>query len=84
MWLVKIKVRLKKGVLDAQGKTTQQALLALGFHQVKEVRIGKLIELKLDGGSREEVEKEVRDMSQKLLANPVIEDFDYEIEVGEE
>jgi phosphoribosylformylglycinamidine synthase len=84
MWLVKIKVRLKKGVLDAQGKTTQHALLALGFHQVKEVRIGKLIELKIDSGSREDVEKEVRDMAQKLLANPVIEDFDYEIEAGEE
>jgi phosphoribosylformylglycinamidine synthase len=84
MWLVKINIRLKKGVLDAQGKTTQQALLALGFHEVKEVRIGKLIELEMDGSSPEEVEKEVKEMAQKLLTNPVIEDFDYEIKAGEE
>ena len=80
MWLVKINVELKKGVLDAQGKTTHQALLSLGFHGVKEVRVGKLIELQVEGKSREDIEKQVKDMCQKLLANPIIEDFEYEIE----
>lgn len=80
MWLVKINIELKKGVLDAQGKTTHQALLSLGFHGVKEVRIGKLIELQIEGGSKEAVEIQVKDMCQRLLANPVIEDFEYEIE----
>lgn len=80
MWFVKINIELKKGVLDAQGKTTHQALLSLGFHDVKEVRVGKLIELQIEGGSKEAVEIQVKDMCQRLLANPVIEDFEYEIE----
>ena len=80
MWFVKISVKLKKGVLDAQGKTTYQALQSLGFQDVKEVRIGKLIELQIESPSRKFVEEQVKDMCQKLLTNPVIEDFRYEIE----
>ena len=80
MWFVKISVELKKGVLDAQGKTTYQALQSLGFQDVKEVRIGKLIELQIESPSRKFVEEQVKDMCQKLLTNPVIEDFRYEIE----
>ncbi len=80
MWSVKINIELKKGVLDAQGKTTHKALHSLGFHNVQEVRVGKLVELQIEGGSRDDVERQVRDMCQKLLANPVIEDFEYEIE----
>ncbi|GAB4116475.1 MAG: phosphoribosylformylglycinamidine synthase subunit PurS [Candidatus Caldatribacteriota bacterium] len=78
-WKVKISIKLKSGVLDAQGKATHKALLAIGFQKVQEVRIGKLIELKLEGDSRTEVEKQIQEMCQKLLANPVIEDFVYEI-----
>lgn len=80
MWDVKINVRFKKGVLDAQGKTTHQALLSLGFNDVKEARVGKLIELQIEGNSKENIEKQVQEMCQRLLANPVIEDFEYEIE----
>lgn len=80
MWTVKINIELKKGVLDAQGKTTQQALQALGFSKVKDVRVGKLVDLKIDLDSKEEVETQVISMCQKLLANPVIEDYTYEIE----
>ena len=80
MWFVKITVELKKGVLDAQGKTTHQALLSLGFHGVNEVRIGKFIELQVEGNSRKDVEIQIEDMCQRLLVNPVIEDFEYEIE----
>ncbi len=80
MWSVRIDVKLKKGVLDAQGKATHQALLSLGFSNVKEVKVGKLIELQVKGNSREEIETQVRDMCKRLLSNPVIEDFKYEIE----
>jgi len=80
MWFVKVNVGLKKGVLDAQGKATYQALLSLGFSNVKEVGVGKLIELQVEGNSKEEIETQVRDMCKKLLSNPVIEDFKYEIE----
>jgi phosphoribosylformylglycinamidine synthase len=80
MWSVSIDIGLKKGVLDAQGKATHQALLSLGFTDVKEVRVGKLIEIKVEGESREEINKQVKDMCEKLLANPVIEDYSYKIE----
>jgi len=80
MWFVKVNVGLKKGVLDAQGKATHQALLSLGFSNVKDVGVGKLIELQVEGNSKEEIETQVRDMCKKLLSNPVIEDFKYEIE----
>jgi phosphoribosylformylglycinamidine synthase len=80
MWSVSIDIGLKKGVLDAQGKATHQALLSLGFTDVKEVRVGKLIEIKVEGESREEINKQVKEMCKKLLANPVIEDYSYKIE----
>ena len=80
MWVVKINIILKKGILDAQGKATQQALLSLGFDEISSVRIGKLIELQVKGDSKEEIAKRVTDMCQKILVNPIIEDFEYEIE----
>ena len=81
MWSVSIYVNLKKGVLDAQGAATNNALNSLGFEEVKEVRIGKCINLKIEGKTREIVSQKVDEMCRKLLANPVIEDFTYEIEV---
>jgi len=81
MWSVSINVNLKKGVLDAQGAATNNALKSLGYEEVKDVRIGKCIHLKMDGETRETVSKKVDEMCNKLLANPVIENFTYEIEV---
>jgi len=81
MWSVNIYVNLKKGVLDAQGAATNNALKSLGFEEVKEVRIGKCINLKIESKTREIVSQKVDEMCKKLLANPVIEDFTYEIEV---
>jgi len=80
MWSVEINIKLKKGVLDTQGKAIHNALLSLGFSSIKDVRIGKLIEIQLEGNSLDEVSKSVQDMCQKLLANPVIEDYSYKIE----
>ena len=81
MWLVKIYVTFKKGLLDAQGAATQNALESLGFEEIEEVRMGKYINIKMKGQNRQMVIQRVEEMGKKLLANPVIEDFDYEIEV---
>ena len=81
MWLVKIYVTLKKGLLDAQGKATQNALESLGFKEVEEVRMGKYINIKMKGQNQQMVIQRVEEMGKRLLANPVIEDFNYEVEV---
>ena len=73
---VQIIIRLKNGVLDPQGKTAQHALQALGFQEAAQVRIGKFIELELDGANPDQINARVREMCEKLLANPVIEDFE--------
>lgn len=77
---VKVHVRLKKGVLDPQGITVKQALDAMGYRGIQEVRVGKLIEIDFDGKTKSALQKEVKEMSEKLLSNPIIEAFDYEIE----
>ncbi len=76
----KVYVTLKKSVLDPQGKTVQHALSSLGFHEVKDVRMGKYIELELDGLDKSKAESKVRAMCEKLLANTVIEEYRYEIQ----
>lgn len=74
-----VTVMLKKAVLDPQGKAVLGSLHALGFHGVSDVRVGKSITVTLEAASREEALTQVKVMSQKLLANPVIEDFQIEI-----
>jgi phosphoribosylformylglycinamidine synthase PurS subunit len=77
---VKIFVSLKSGVLDPQGKAVEQSLHTLGYKEVQDVRMGKFVELNLQADSREAAEGRIREMCDKLLANPVIENFHYEIE----
>lgn len=74
----KVYVTPKRGVLDPQGKAVANALHALGFAEVDDVRIGKYVEIRL-GGSPSDVSARVRDICEKLLANQVIEDFRFEI-----
>jgi len=70
-------IRLKAGVLDPQGATIAHSLHALGFDEVQDVRVGKLIELELDESQSADAERDrVRAMCEKLLANTVIEDFE--------
>ena len=73
-------VTLKREVLDPQGDAVRRSLISLGFEEVRSARVGKLIELELDGQDRAAIESHIRSMCEKLLANPVIEDFRYEIE----
>jgi phosphoribosylformylglycinamidine synthase len=75
-------VPIKNGVLDPQGKAVEQSLHALGYKEVQDVRVGKFVELDLQSNSREAAEGRIREMCDKLLANPVIENFHYEISEG--
>ncbi len=76
----RIVVTLKKGVLDPQGKAVKGALENLGFAQIKEVRVGKVIDVTLDGViGKKETEEAVEEMCRKLLSNPVIEDYTFQV-----
>ena len=79
---VAIDVMLKDGILDPQGQTVQESLQSLGFDGVEGVRIGKHIELEVEGASEEEIAGRVEEMTRRFLSNPVIEDFRYRIEDG--
>ena len=79
MMKAKIFVTLKNGIHDPQGHAIHQSLTTLGFPNVVDVRIGKLLEVDLKETNQEEAEAAVKSMCQKLLANPVIEDFRYEL-----
>lgn len=72
---VRVFVTLKPSLLDSAGRTLEGSLKSLGFEEVDGVRIGKLIELKMDKFD----EARVRAMCEKLLANSVIEDYEYEV-----
>ncbi len=74
---VKVYVTLKPSLLDAQGKVVQGALQQLGYEDVEQVRIGKYVEMTVKDGL--EIDAQVREMCAKLLANPVIEDYRYEV-----
>ncbi|MEM8606393.1 MAG: phosphoribosylformylglycinamidine synthase subunit PurS [Myxococcota bacterium] len=74
-----IYVTLKREVLDPQGDAVRRSLSSMGFEEVKSARVGKLIELELDGNDRAAAEAHIQSMCEKLLANPVIEDFRYDL-----
>ena len=75
----KVYVTLKKSVLDPQGKTVQHALSTMGFNEVKDVRVGKYIELELGEISKSQAEQKIKTMCEKLVANTVIEEYRYEL-----
>jgi phosphoribosylformylglycinamidine synthase len=77
----RIVVRLKAGVLDPQGATIQKALDGLGFPEVRDVRMGKILEIVLDETDRDRALARLDEMCRRLLANPIIEE--YACEVGE-
>jgi phosphoribosylformylglycinamidine synthase subunit PurS len=69
----------KRTVLDPQGQAIQHALSSLGFSAVQDVRQGKFFVLDLQGVARGDAEKQIQRMASEILANPVIEEFRYEI-----
>ncbi len=76
---VKVYVTLRESVLDPQGSAVMGALHSMNYNEVKDVRIGKYLELQLEDGDRD-LDALVREMCEKLLANTVIEDYRYEVE----
>ncbi|MBM3329645.1 MAG: phosphoribosylformylglycinamidine synthase subunit PurS [Calditrichaeota bacterium] len=76
---VRVVVRLKPAILDPQGKTVQMALEQMGYGAVKDVRIGKLIELEVENGSPETVQAQAEEFSRKLLANPLMETYEIQL-----
>ena len=77
---VKIFVSLKTGVLDPQGKAIERSLHTLGYGEVRDVRVGKYLEVNLEAPSRAAAELRIREMCDKLIANTVIEDYRFEIQ----
>ncbi|CAM3293866.1 MULTISPECIES: phosphoribosylformylglycinamidine synthase subunit PurS [Brevibacillus] len=82
MFKAVVYVTLRESVLDPQGHAVKGALNTLGFDEVKNVRIGKYMELELGTNDRAQAEERVREMCEKLLANTVVEDYRFEIVEG--
>ena len=76
----KVFVTLKNGVLDPQGKAVGHALESLGYKNVKDVRVGRFFEMELSSGGAE-TENQLKEMADKLLANPVIESYRIEVDL---
>jgi phosphoribosylformylglycinamidine synthase len=80
MYLARIYVTLKPTVNDPPGQTVLAGLRRMGYEAASEVRVGKYLQLRVDGTDTSLVEAQVDEMCQKLLANPVIEDYRFELE----
>jgi phosphoribosylformylglycinamidine synthase len=76
---VRILVSFKDSVLDPQGQTVKNALLTLGYGFVKDVRQGKVFDLVVDGLTEEQARRAIPEIADRVLANPIIEKFDWEI-----
>ena len=80
MYKAKVQVTLRTSILDPQGKAVHHALESLRIAGVREVRIGKLVELSIDAPSQADAERAAAEACTKLLANPVMEDFTFTVE----
>jgi len=81
MLKAKVYVSLKKTVVDPQGLAVKNALKSLNYEkEVEEVRVGKLIDIKLNISDREKAEQIIDQMCNKLLSNPIIEDYSFTLE----
>jgi len=82
MYKAKIKIGLKKGISDPEGKNTLKALHLLGFKDVKEAKTIRTVDLTIDGKNKKDVQRDVEQMCQRLLTNPVV--HNYKIDIKEE
>jgi len=76
---VRVLVRLKPGILDVQGAAVKRALVGLGFTELTDLRVGKVIEVELDAATHERARERVGEMCRQLLANPILEDYTLEM-----
>ena len=79
MFLARVYVTLKPTVNDPQGLTIKGALHSLGFDSVESVRAGKYMEIRIDAQDKAAADAQAAEMCRKFLANPVIEDFRFEV-----
>ncbi|MED4935479.1 phosphoribosylformylglycinamidine synthase subunit PurS [Heyndrickxia coagulans] len=79
MYKVKVYVTLREGILDPQGAAINQSLAQLGYSEVQDVRAGKYLELLVEKADRD-LDAVIREVCGRVLSNPVIEDYRYEIE----
>jgi len=79
MYLAKIYISLKPTVNDPQGLTIRGALHNLGFTEVTSVRMGKYVEVKIEENEQNRAQEQVNEMCHKLLANPIIENYAFEL-----
>ncbi|HAL46470.1 MAG: phosphoribosylformylglycinamidine synthase subunit PurS [SAR202 cluster bacterium] len=82
MFHAKVFIQLKPSVNDPQGFTIRGGLQQLGFDSVASVRAGKYMEIALEASDEEQARAQVGEMCEKLLANPIIEDYTFELEAG--
>ena len=75
---VRVLVRLRPGIMDVQGAAVQRALVGLGFGDLRELRVGKVVEVDVDAPNAAAARTRVDQMCKKLLANPVLEDYTIE------
>ena len=73
---VEVRVKLKQQVLDPQGEAIRRVLVGLGYSEVEQVRVGKLMLLEVAGGDREAVRARVEEACREVLANTVMEEFE--------
>jgi len=81
-WKVEVKVVPKKGIRDPQGEAVARALTSLGYDGVSKVRVGKLITFFLEAADEKSARSQVEEACQRLLSNPVIEDFTFSLFEG--
>lgn len=79
MYKAVVTIHLKKSILDPQGSAVSKALKSLGYQDVDEVRVGKHMEIQLEASSAEKALEITKEMCSRLLANPVIEDYQVEV-----
>ena len=75
---MRVLVRLRPGIMDVQGAAVQRALVGLGFGDLRDLRVGKVIEVDVDAATPAAARTRVDEMCRQLLANPVLEDYTIE------
>lgn len=80
MYKATVIVKRRPKIVDPQGKAVEQGAKLLGYNNVKNTRIGKYIEFFVDTTDKNIAEKEIKEYSEKLLSNPIMEDFEYRLE----
>lgn len=80
MYKATVIIKRRPAILDPQGKAVEQGAKALGFNNISKTRIGKYIEFNINCADKEAAEKEVKEYCDKLLANPIMEDYEFSLE----